>query len=98
MMPEKKVLMSTRNMNALEKLNALCRKREINPDLFEGYRIDSGPDPYAPKPISDKNIGLVVIKEPSQSTNMPPEKWPVDVKAIDSSVVKLVKKHYGFKG
>ena len=97
-MAEQKNAYYKETLNALEKLNALCRKREINPDLFEGYRIDSGPDPYAPKPISDKNIGLVVIKEPSQPTNMPPEKWPVDVKAIDSSVVKLVKKHYGFKG
>ena len=97
-MAEQKNAYYKETLNALEKLNALCRKREINPDLFEGYRIDSGPDPYPPKPISDKNIGLVVIKEPSQSTNMPPEKWPVDVKAIDSSVVKLVKKHYGFKG
>lgn len=82
-----------------ETMKTYRRLRDIiNPDLFEDCRIDSGPNPYAPKPISGKNLGMV-IKETSQSTNMPPEKWPVDgLNAIDSSVVELVKKHYGFKG
>ena len=82
-----------------ETMNALFKKHGINPDLFVGYRVDSGADPNAPKPIPLDNLSMVVkVKSPSE--NMPVEKFS-DVGSrrvvLDRSFVTWVKKHYPTK-
>ena len=81
-----------------ETMNAMFKQHGINPDLFEGYRVDSGADPNAPKPIPLENLSQVV-KLTSPSSNMPVEKFS-DFGArrvIDRSYVTWVKKHYQYK-
>lgn len=70
----------------------------INPDLFVGYRVDSGADPFAPKTVPLENLAQV-IKINSPSANMPIEKFP-DFgcrRVLDRLHVNLVKKHYQYK-
>lgn len=76
-------------------LQDLFKQRGINPDSFEGYRIDSGPDPFAPKPIPLENLSQV-IKLTSPSANMPVEKFSDfgTRRGIDKAFVSYVKKHY----
>ena len=78
-----------------EALFAMFKEHGINPDLFVGYRVDSGPDPSAPKPIPLENLSRVIkVKPPSE--NMPVEKFS-DFGAhrvIDRSFVTWAKKHY----
>ncbi|GEM_PF-4201088 len=79
-----------------ETMNAMFKKHGINPELFEGYRVDSGgPDPNAPKPIPLENLSMV-IKLNSPSANMPVEKWSDfgTRRALDHLFVDWVNKHY----
>ena len=81
-----------------ETMNAMFKQHGINPDLFEGYRVDSGADPNAPKPIPLENLSQVV-KLTSPSANMPIEKFS-DFGArrvIDRSYVTYVKNFYSNK-
>lgn len=81
-----------------ESINALFKQHGINPDLFVGYRVDSGADPNAPKPIPLENLSMV-IKLNSPSANMPVEKFSDfgSRRVIDRSCVDLVKKYYSNK-
>lgn len=81
-----------------ETMNAMFKKHGINPDLFEGYRVDSGADPNAPKPIPLENLSMV-IKVKSPSANMPVEKFSDfgSRRVLDRSFVDWVKKHYPTK-
>lgn len=81
-----------------EALYAMFKQHGINPNSFEGYRVDSGADPNAPKPIPLENLSMV-IKVKSPSENMPVEKFS-DFGArrvIDRSFVDWAKKHYSNK-
>lgn len=81
-----------------ETMNALFKKHGINPDLFVGYRVDSGADPNAPKQIPLENLSRV-IKVTSPSANMPVEKFSNfgSRRVLDRSFVTYVKKHYPTK-
>lgn len=81
-----------------ESMNAMFKQHGINTDLFEGYRVDSGPDPNAPKPIPLKNLSMV-IKVKSPSANMPVEKFSDfgSRRVLDRSFVDWAKKHYPTK-
>ena len=78
-----------------ETMNAMFKKHGINPDLFEGYRVDSGADPNAPKPIPLDNLSQVV-KLTSPSANMPVEKFSDfgSRRVLDHLFVDWVNKHY----
>lgn len=77
-----------------EALYAMFKEHGINPNSFEGYRVDSGPDPSAPKPIPLENLSRV-IKVKSPSENMPVEKFDFCTRrVIDRSFVTWAKKHY----
>lgn len=81
-----------------ETMNAMFKKHGINPDLFVGYRVDSGADPNAPKPIPLENL-IRVVKLNSPTANMPVEKFSEfgSRRTVERSVVDLVKKHYQYK-
>ena len=81
-----------------ETMNAMFKKHGINPDLFVGYRVDSGADPNAPKLMPDENLSRV-IKLNSPSANMPVEKFSDfgSRRVLDRSFVTWVKKHYPTK-
>lgn len=81
-----------------ETMNAMFKKHGINPDLFVGYRVDSGADQNAPKPIPLENLSRV-IKLTSPSENMPVEKFSDfgSRRVLDRSFVTWVKKHYPTK-
>ena len=78
-----------------ETMKAMYRQHGINPDLFVGYRVDSGADPNAPKLIPDENLSRV-IKLNSPSANMPIEKFSDfgTRRVLDRSFVDWVNKHY----
>lgn len=81
-----------------EALYAMFKQHGINPDLFVGYRVDSGADPNAPKPIPLENLAQV-IKLNSPPANMPVEKFSDfgSRRVIDRSCVGLVKIYYSTK-
>ena len=76
-----------------ETMNAMFKHHGINPNLFEGYRVDSGADPNAPKPIPLTKLSMV-IKVKSPSENMPVEKFDFGARrVIDRSFVTWAKEH-----
>lgn len=81
-----------------ETMKAMFKKHGINPDLFVGYRVDSGADPNAPKLMPDENLSRV-IKLNSPTANMPVEKFSDfgSRRVLDRSFVTWVKKHYPTK-
>jgi len=80
-----------------EALYAMFKEHGINPNLFEGYRVDSGADPNAPKPIPLDHLSMV-IKVKSPSENMPVEKFDFGARrVIDRSFVTWAKEHYQSK-
>lgn len=78
-----------------ETMKTMCRQHGINPDLFVGYRVDSGADRNAPKPISLENLAQV-IKLNSPYKNMPVEKFTDfgNRRVLDRSFVTWANKHY----
>lgn len=80
-----------------ETMNAMFKKHGVNPDLFVGYRVDSGANPFAPKLVPIENHAPF-IKPNFPSANMPIEKFS-DFgcrRVLDRLHVNLVKKHYQF--
>ena len=81
-----------------ETMNAMFKQHGINPDLFVGYRVDSGADPNAPKQIPLENLSMV-IKVKSPTANMPVEKISDfgSRRVLDHLFVDWAKKHYPTK-